>query len=119
MGTRAIKIRRTGQGSKSNLGNAYLALHNLDDTPGTRQQAAVAFRPALEELSIEYQPTDWATAKADLGNALWELGEKTGADTYYIEQAIDAYHDALKVITPDLEFSRVGMDEVQLGRRAG
>ncbi len=89
-------------GIQTNLGEALIGLSGLNPDSETQypQQAAVAFRAALEELSIEHQPSDWAIAKTGLGNALLELGEN-GSDTYYAEQAIDAFNDALKVITPD------------------
>jgi tetratricopeptide (TPR) repeat protein len=86
------------------LGNALVGLSGFDKDSEAEnlQQAAIAFRAALQELSIEHYPTDWATAKTGLGNALLLLGQN-GSDTFYAQQAVDAFNDALKVLTPEQE----------------
>lgn len=43
----------------------------------------------------ERVPLDWAMTQNNLGNALSTLGERE-SDTARLEQAVDAYRDALK-----------------------
>jgi hypothetical protein len=84
------------------LGGALMGLYDLDHDSGRQglEPAAKAFRASLEELSLEHQPMDWASAKNGLGTALGELG-RSRSDTYYLEQAVDAFKDTLKVYKPD------------------
>ena len=54
-----------------------------------------AFRAALEEMTRERVPLNWATTQMNLGNALQTLGEREGG-TAQLEEAVAAYHAALE-----------------------
>jgi tetratricopeptide (TPR) repeat protein len=84
------------------LGGALMGLDDLEQKPGNEypQQAAIAYRASLEELTLEESPIPWATAKQGLGNALGQLGHDN-SDSSYLNQAIDAYNDSLKVFKSD------------------
>ncbi len=49
---------------------------------------------------MERDPIQWAQSKDGLGNALEELGYNN-SDSSYLNQAIDAYNDSLKVYKSD------------------
>lgn len=87
---------------QSALGDALMGLYDLDPKSGRQypQQAALAYRAALEELTLENNPIGWAGAKDGLGNALEELGSNN-SNADYLNQAIDAYNDSLKVFKRD------------------
>jgi len=87
---------------QSALGGTLMALYDLDQKAGREypQQAAIAYRASLEELTLEDNPLGWADAKQGLGNALEELGYNN-SDSYTLNQAIDAYSDSLKVCKSD------------------
>ncbi len=91
-------------GLESALGDALMGLYDLDNKSGREypQQAAIAYRASLEELTLEDSPIGWANAKQGLGNALEELGSGN-SDSYVLNQAIDAYNDSLKVFNRDKE----------------
>ncbi len=100
MDTRASTTLSFGRTIQTDLGHALVELHLLNKDPACAEQAAAACRAALEVLSIERDPSYWASAKAMLGNALLALGDNR-SDTYYAEQAVDAYNEALKVVPRD------------------
>ena len=79
-----------------------MGLYDLDPKSGARypEQAAIAYRASLQELTLEREPIGWAQAKQGLGNALEELGHNN-SDSSYLKQAIDAYSDSLKVYKSD------------------
>jgi hypothetical protein len=87
---------------QSALGDALMGLYDLDPKSGARypEQAAIAYRASLQELTLEREPIGWAQAKQGLGNALEELGHNN-SDSAYLNQAIDAYSDSLKVYKSD------------------
>ncbi len=87
---------------ESSLGDALMGLYDLDPKSGGQypEQAAIAYRASLQELTLERDPLGWAQAKAGLGNALEELGYNN-SDSSYLNQAIDAYGDSLKVFKSD------------------
>jgi tetratricopeptide (TPR) repeat protein len=77
-------------------------LYDLDPKSEAQypEQAAIAYRASLQELTLEREPIGWAQAKQGLGNALEELGHNN-SDSSYLNQAIDAYRDSLKVFKSD------------------
>ncbi|MFZ0247692.1 tetratricopeptide repeat protein [Candidatus Binatus sp.] len=87
---------------QSALGDALMGLYDLDPKSGAQylEQAAIAYRASLQELTLEREPIGWAQAKQGLGNALEELGHNN-SDSTYLNQAIDAYSDSLKVYKSD------------------
>ncbi len=87
---------------QSALGDALMGLYDLDPKSGAQyaEQAAVAYRASLEELTLEHDPLVWAEAKQGLGNALEEIGYNN-SESIYLNQATDAYNDALKVYKSD------------------
>ena len=71
-----------------------------------------AYRAALEELTRERVPLDWAMTQNNLGNALATLGEReTG--TARLEEAVAAYRAALEERTPRARAARLGDDAEQ------
>lgn len=89
---------------QSAFGDALMGLYDFDQKSGNEypQQAAIAYRASLEELTLQDNPIGWATAKQGLGNALEELGHNN-SDSSSLNQAIDAYNDSLKVFKSDRE----------------
>ena len=80
----------------NNLGNLLAALaQNRKDSDLYRQSIA-AFTNALELVSQETSPLDWAVTQANLGTALQALGRQE-ADAKLLNQAVDAYTAALLV----------------------
>jgi tetratricopeptide (TPR) repeat protein len=61
---------------------------------GRLEEAVAAYRDALEELTHERVPLDWAATQNNLGNALTTLGERESG-TARLEEAVAAYRDAL------------------------
>jgi tetratricopeptide (TPR) repeat protein len=57
--------------------------------------AIAIFREALDELSRERAPENWAMVQNDLGNALVRLGERESG-TARLEEAVSAYRAALE-----------------------
>ncbi len=55
----------------------------------------MAYRAALEEMTRERVPLDWAATQANLGTALSMLGERESG-TARLEEAVVAYRAALK-----------------------
>ena len=64
------------------------------------KQAVGACRAALEELTREHAPLDWAMTQSNLGDALAMLGEREGG-TERLEEAVYAYRAALEEIAPE------------------
>ena len=92
--------------TQMNLGTALLSLseHGMGRETGTArfEEAVTAFRDALKERTRERAPLNWALTQMNLGTALLRLGEReTGKDTgtARLEDAITAYHNALKEFT--------------------
>ena len=59
------------------------------------EEAVAAYRAALEELTRERVPLDWATTQNNLGDALRTLGERESG-TARLEEAVAAYRAALE-----------------------
>ena len=62
------------------------------------QVAAQSYRAALESLSREESPLEWAITYKNLGVALQAIGERTD-DAETLDAAIDSFNSALKVLT--------------------
>ena len=77
------------------LGNALVTLGEREGGTERLEQAVDAYRVALEELTRECVPLDWATAQSGLGIALATLGRRESG-TKRLEQALDAYRAALE-----------------------
>ena len=78
-----------------NLGNALQTLGERESGTARLEQAVAAYRAALEELTRERVPLDWAMTQMNLGNALRTLGERESG-TARLEQAVAAYRAALE-----------------------
>ena len=59
------------------------------------EEAVAAYREALKERTRERVPLRWATIQNNLGNALYDLGERASG-TAKLEEAVVAYREALK-----------------------
>ena len=62
------------------------------------QMAAQSYRAALESLTREESPLEWAITNKNLGVALQAIGERTN-DTETLDAATDSYTNAMKVLT--------------------
>ena len=99
-------------GDSEHRADLYAALGNALQTLGEREsgtvrleQAVQAFRAALEVLTRESVPLQWAATQNNLGNALARLGERESG-TVRLEQAVQAFRAALEVRTRE----RVSLD---------
>ena len=101
---------------QSALGDALMGLYDLDPKSGAQyaEQAAIAYRASLQELTLEGDPLHWAEAKVGLGNALEEMGYNN-SDSAYLNQAIDAYNDSLKVYKSDQQPLQWATAKYELG----
>jgi tetratricopeptide (TPR) repeat protein len=59
------------------------------------EASVAAYRSALEELTRDRAPLDWARVQANLGNVLRKLSECDGG-TARLKEAIAAYREALE-----------------------
>ena len=84
----------------TNLGVALGRLGERESGTARLEEAVQAFRAALEELTRERVPLNWAITQINLGNALARLGERD-AGTARLEEAVAAYRAALLEYTPD------------------
>ena len=62
--------------TQNRLGIALYKLGSRDTDSIWLEESVVAFRLALEELTLELSPAEWAMTQNDLGNALLELGDR-------------------------------------------
>ena len=80
----------------NNLGRALFRLGERGERNWeASEEAAAAYRAALEGRTPERVPLDWATTKNNLGNALRALGERESG-TGKLEEAVAAYRAALE-----------------------
>ena len=79
-------------------GNALAVMASLRGTAKLYQAAAKTYRSALEFLSRQETPLDWAYTQKHLGAVLQALSDRR-AGTKIIDAAIDAFTSALKVFT--------------------
>ena len=77
------------------LGIALRTLGERESGTARLAEAVVAYRAALEELTRERVPLDWAVTQNNLGNALSRLGDRESG-TARLEEAVVAYSAALE-----------------------
>jgi len=80
----------------NNLGNVLAALAQIRRDAGLYGQSIVSFEKALELVSQETAPSEWAGTQANLGTALQAMGRQE-ADAKSLNKAVDAYTAALLV----------------------
>ncbi len=80
------------------LGNALVGLGERESGPERLKQAIEAYRVALENLTRERAPLQWAGTQNNLGNALAILGARESGPKR-LEQAVEAYRAALEEYT--------------------
>ena len=80
------------------LGTGLVTLGERESGAARLEQAAEAYRAALEVFTRERVPLLWAATQNNLGNALRTLGERESGAAR-LEQAAEAYHTALEVLT--------------------
>ena len=80
----------------NNLGNVLAALAQIRRDAGLYGQSIASFEKALELVSQETTPSEWAVTQANLGTALQALGRQE-ADAKSLNKAVDAYTAALLV----------------------
>ena len=62
--------------TQNNLGAVLQSLGERESDTARLEEAAEAFRAALQEYTRERVPLDWAMTQNNLGNTLWRLGER-------------------------------------------
>jgi len=77
-------------------------------------EAVAAYRQALEELTRERVPLDWAMTQNNLGAALRSLGERESG-TSRLEEAVAAFREALKERTRERVPLAWGKTQTNLG----
>jgi tetratricopeptide (TPR) repeat protein len=84
--------------AQNNLGAALRTLGERESGTARLEEAVAAYRAALEELTRERVPLDWAGTQNNLGNALHTLGGRESG-TARLEEAVAAYRAALEEMT--------------------
>jgi tetratricopeptide (TPR) repeat protein len=79
-----------------NLGAALEALGERESGTERLEEAATAYRAALEELTRDRVSLDWATTQMNLGAAFEALGERESG-TGRLEEAVAAWEACLTV----------------------
>jgi tetratricopeptide (TPR) repeat protein len=85
--------------TQNNLGNALRTLGQRESGTARLEEAAAAFRAALQEYTRERVPLDWAMTQNNLGNALGTLGQRESG-TARLQEAAATYRAALSVFEP-------------------
>jgi tetratricopeptide (TPR) repeat protein len=80
------------------LGIALQSLGERESGTARLEEAVMAYRAALEEITRERAPLQWATTQMNLGNALLRLGERESG-TARLEEAVAAYRAAIEECT--------------------
>ncbi len=80
----------------NNLGNLLAALAQNRRDADLYNQSITSFNQALELVSQETSPLDWAATQSNLGTALQALGRQE-TDAKLLNKAVDAYTAALLV----------------------
>ena len=75
-----------------------MTLGGREPGTGRLEEAVAAYRAALQELTRERVPLDWARSQNNLGNALRTLGAREPG-TARLEEAVAAYRAALEELT--------------------
>ena len=81
------------------LGAALWRLGARESGTGRLEEAVAAYRAALEEMTRERVPLQWAATQNNLGAALRTLGERESG-TARLEEAVAASNACLAVTTP-------------------
>jgi tetratricopeptide (TPR) repeat protein len=81
-----------------NLGAALFRRGERESGTARLEEAVTACRAALEEMTRERVPLEWAMTQVNLGNALKALGERESG-TARLEEAVTAYRAALEEMT--------------------
>jgi tetratricopeptide (TPR) repeat protein len=111
----AIATAKDQKGTALNdLGNALATLGGRESGTARLTEAVEAYRAALEEMTRERVPLQWATTQNNLGNALQTLGERESG-TARLAEAVEAYRAALKERTRQ----RVPLDWAQTQNNLG
>ncbi|MEC4816183.1 MAG: tetratricopeptide repeat protein [Scytonema sp. PMC 1069.18] len=101
--------------AQNNLGLAYTDRINGDKADNI-ENAIKAFQAALEVAqSREASPFNWAVMQHNLGNAYVSISKIKPHETYYVENAINAYKAALQVRTRQASPEYWAMTQVSLG----
>ena len=82
----------------NNLGNVLAALAQIRRDADLYRQSIASFEQALELVSQDAAPSEWAETQANLGMALQALGRQE-ANAKLLNNAVDAYTAALLVYT--------------------
>ena len=82
----------------NDLGNVLAALAQIRADADLYRQSIASFEKALELVSQETAPSEWAETQANLGTALQALGRQE-ANAKSLNTAVDAYTAALLVYT--------------------
>ena len=96
------------------LGLALTTLGGRENGTARLKEAIETHRAALQELSRESTPFDWAKEQNNLGNALSQLGDRESGTERY-EEAIRAYRQALAASTREQAPLDWGLMENNLG----
>ncbi|MBI5155546.1 tetratricopeptide repeat protein, partial [Candidatus Poribacteria bacterium] len=81
--------------TQNNLGSALLSLGERESGTARLEEAAAAYRAALEERTRERVPLGWARTQNNLGSALSALGERESG-TARLEEAVAACRAGLE-----------------------
>ncbi len=90
----------------------WLSMSNAD--PKTLQDSIAARRAALEILTIEAAPVDWANAQNGIGMSLLNLGNLQRTDKY-LNDAEAAFTATLKVFTRESQPLQWAFEQNNLG----
>jgi len=83
----------------SNLGSVYSLLAAHQEPLHFLGKAVRAFHRALQYVSVEVTPDEYATLQTHLGTAYWSLAQHTQEPTH-LHRAIAAYQEALRQSHP-------------------
>jgi tetratricopeptide (TPR) repeat protein len=101
-------------GTQTNLGTALWTLGSRESGTARLEEAVVAYRAALGELTRDRVPLDWAQTQTNLGTALERLGERESG-TARLEDAVAAYRAALEERTRDRVPLQWARTQINLG----
>lgn len=111
--------------TQNNLGIVLWTLGKRENATARLEQAVATYREALDGLSRERVPIQWASTQNNLGLALWSLGERESG-TAHLKDAEAAYRLALEESARDrvpLQWAAVqnnlGLVLWTLGERGG
>ncbi len=102
---------------ESHLGDALTGLAQLErgaDAISDAQAALDECGKALNAVSREDDPHGWALLRVGMGGAFVAWGEQE-AGTSHLQQAVEAYHDGLSVLTPEHDLNYWEEAENDLG----